>query len=185
LYFFLSIHHLNFCCFLAQKADIPVEFIIDCNIERVNSIGESSLSDYFSKTFGVLMRFYPKIDGVSCQVNIRGQQDRLQLLKDAVTYFGRVTHTSVVRNLIHSNLHVRFTLCIVLCMQDSVVMKVETSFDHVWIARDHIDKIITATGAGIRCPDVSVLKELPKKYCVWIRGSMDQVYMASSMLNVS
>ncbi|XP_046646996.1 protein bicaudal C homolog 1-like isoform X2 [Daphnia pulicaria] len=143
------------------RADIPVEFIVDCNMERVNSIGESSLSDYFSKTFGVLMRFYPKIDGVSCQVNIRGQQDRLQLLKDAVTYFGRVTHTPV----------------------DSVVMKVETSFDHVWIARDHIDKIITATGAGIRCPDVSVLKELPKKYCVWIRGSMDQVYMASSMLN--
>ncbi len=64
-------------------------------------------------------------------------------------------------------------------------MKVETSFDHVWLLRDQVDKIIAATGAGIRCPDVSVLKELPKKYCVWIRGSLDQVYKASTMLNVS
>lgn len=63
-------------------------------------------------------------------------------------------------------------------------MKIETSFDHVWLIRDHIDKIVAATGAGIRCPDVSVLKELPKKYCVWIRGSFDQVHLASSMLHV-
>lgn len=75
---------------LSEKMDVPVEFIIDCNVERVNSIGESSLIDYFSKTFGVLLRFYPKIDGVTCQVNIRGQHDRLQQLKDAVAYFGRV-----------------------------------------------------------------------------------------------
>jgi hypothetical protein len=64
-------------------------------------------------------------------------------------------------------------------------MKVETSFDHVWIVRDYIDKIVTATGTGIRCANVSVLRVCRKKYCVWIRGSMDQVYMASSMLNVS
>ncbi len=70
-------------------------------------------------------------------------------------------------------------------MQDAVVVKVETSFDHVWLLRDQVDKIIAATGAGIRCPDVSILKELPKKYCVWIRGSLDQVYKASTMLNVS
>nr|CAH0102887.1 unnamed protein product [Daphnia galeata] len=138
------------------RMDVPVEFIIDCNVERVNSIGESSLIDYFSKTFGVLLRFYPKIDGVTCQVNIRGQHDRLQQLKDAVAYFGR---------------------------QDSVMVKMETTFDHVWLIREHIDKIMAATGAGIRCPDVSILKELPKKFCVWIRGSMDQVYKASSMLS--
>jgi hypothetical protein len=65
------------------------------------------------------------------------------------------------------------------------VVKVETSFDHVWLLRDQVDKITTTTGAGIRCPDVSILKELPKKYCVWIRGSLDQVYKASTMLNVS
>ncbi len=70
-------------------------------------------------------------------------------------------------------------------VQDAVVVKVETSFDHVWLLRDQVDKIIAATGAGIRCPDVSILKELPKKYCVWIRGSLDQVYKASTMLNVS
>ena len=63
-------------------------------------------------------------------------------------------------------------------------MKVETSFDQVWIVRDHIDKILTATGAGIRCPGVSVLKELPKNITFGF-VSMDQVYMASSMLNVS
>lgn len=67
-----------------------------------------------------------------------------------------------------------------------MMMKIETSFDHVWLVRDHVDKIASVTGAGIRCPDVSNLKELPKKYCIWIRGSsVDTVYAASTMLNVS
>ncbi|EFX86929.1 hypothetical protein DAPPUDRAFT_312371 [Daphnia pulex] len=143
------------------RADVPVEFIVDCNIEKINSVGQTNLTHHFSSSFGVLLRFYPKIDGISCQVNIRGQQDRLQQLKDSVVYFGRLTDTLV----------------------DAVVVKVETSFDHVWLLRDQVDKIIAATGAGIRCPDVSILKELPKKYCVWIRGSLDQVYKASTMLN--
>lgn len=79
-----------------MKACVPVEFIIDCHNQRVKSLGESSLADYFSKTYGVLLRFYPKIDGISSQVNIRGQQDRMELLKQAVHYFGRVSQTSVV-----------------------------------------------------------------------------------------
>ena len=70
-------------------------------------------------------------------------------------------------------------------MQDAVVVKVETSFDHVWLLRDQVDKIMAATGAGIRCPDVSFFEELPKKYCVWIRGSLDQVYKASTMFSQS
>ncbi|XP_057380112.1 protein bicaudal C homolog 1-like [Daphnia carinata] len=143
------------------RADIPVEFIVDCSLERINSIGQSSLIHYFSTTFGVLLRFYPKIDGVNCQVNIRGHQNRVQHLKESVAYFGRLVHTSI----------------------ESVVVKMETSFDHVWLVRDHVDKIVAATGAGIRCPDVSIATELPKKYCIWIRGSLDQVYMATSMLN--
>lgn len=64
-------------------------------------------------------------------------------------------------------------------------MKMETSFDHVWLARDHVESIITKSGAGIRLPDVTSLKELPKKYSVWIRGSMDAVQSASVMLSVS
>lgn len=63
-------------------------------------------------------------------------------------------------------------------------MKLETSFDHVWFVREHIDKIVKLTGAGIRCPDLSSLKELPKKYSIWIRGSMDGVYAASFLLTV-
>ncbi|KAI9558075.1 hypothetical protein GHT06_014828 [Daphnia sinensis] len=143
------------------RADIPVEFVVDCSLERINSIGQPSLIHYFSTTFGVLLRFYPKIDGVDCQVNIRGQQNRVQHLKESVVYFGRLMHTSL----------------------ESVVVKMETSFDHVWLVRDHVDKIVAATGVGIRCPDVSIATELPKKYCVWIRGSLDQVYRATSMLN--
>ena len=65
-------------------------------------------------------------------------------------------------------------------------MKIESSFDHVWLVRDHVDKIVSATGAvGIRCPDVSNLKELPKKYSIWIRGSMDSVFHANVMINVN
>jgi hypothetical protein len=64
-------------------------------------------------------------------------------------------------------------------------VKVETSFDRVCLLRDQVDKIIAATGAGIRFPDVSIMKELPKKYCVWIRGSLDQVYKASFLKQFS
>ncbi|XP_045028339.1 protein bicaudal C homolog 1 [Daphnia magna] len=142
------------------RADIPVEFVVDCSLERINSIGQSSLLQYFSTTFGVLLRFYPKIDGVDCQVNIRGQQNRVKHLKESVVYFGRLMHTSL----------------------ESVVVKMETSFDHVWVVRDHVDQIVAITGAGIRCPDVSISTELPKKYCIWIRGSLDQVHLATSML---
>ena len=49
-------------------------------------------------------------------------------------------------------------------------MKIDTSFDHVWLIHDKINKIASETGTGIRIPDVSNLKELPKKYCIWIRG---------------
>lgn len=66
------------------------------------------------------------------------------------------------------------------------MMKIETSFDHVWLVRDHhVGEIVSTTGAGIRCPDVSNLKEPPKKYSIWIRGSMDAVYFASDLLSVS
>lgn len=65
-------------------------------------------------------------------------------------------------------------------------MKMETSFDHVWLIHDYIEKIASQTGTGIRVPDVSNLKELPKKYCIWIRGpTVDSVYIASTLLNVS
>ena len=64
------------------------------------------------------------------------------------------------------------------------MMKVETSFDHVWLVRGHVDKIVSATGAGIRCPDVSSLKELPKKFSIWINGTVDSILLANKMLNV-
>ena len=76
--------------------DIPVEIILDCSNERIASIGQVSLDSFFSTTYGVLLRFYPKIDGLNCQVNIRGQHHRIQRLKEAVTFFGRMTQTQLV-----------------------------------------------------------------------------------------
>ncbi|XP_046446042.1 protein bicaudal C homolog 1-like [Daphnia pulex] len=143
------------------RMDIPVEIIIDCSNERIASIGQVSLESFFSTTYDVLLRFYPKIDGLNCQVNIRGQHHRIQRLKEAVTFFGRMTQTQL----------------------ESMGMKIETSFDHVWLIHDHIDKIAAETGTGIRIPDISNLKEMPKKYCIWIRGpSVDSVYTASTFL---
>ena len=63
-------------------------------------------------------------------------------------------------------------------------MKLETSFDHVWLIRDRVGKITAKSGAGIRCPDLSNLNNLPKRFSIWIRGSMNSVYTASVMLNV-
>ncbi len=67
------------------------------------------------------------------------------------------------------------------------MMKMETSFQHVWFIRHQTNSISQKTGAGIRCPDVSILPgmEQSKKYTVWIRGSVPTVLQASSMINVS
>ena len=64
------------------------------------------------------------------------------------------------------------------------MMKLETSFDHLWLVKDHVTKITKETGAGIRCPDISNGNDLPRRYSIWIRGSMSSVYTASLMLNV-
>lgn len=144
------------------RTEAPVEFVVECRMEKIKQKGESSLIDYFSCTFGVLIRFYPKIDGVSCQVNIRGQHDFVDRLKDAVVEFCEITQTVL----------------------DAVVMKMETTFDHAWLSRDLLDQIIEKSGAGIRLPDVSVSAiETPKKNSIWLRGTMDAVYRASVMLN--
>ena len=43
-------------------------------------------------------------------------------------------------------------------------MKIESSIDQVWLVRDHVGKIVSATGAvGIRCPDVSNLPGIAQK----------------------
>ena len=73
----------------------------------------------------------------------------------------------------------------IFCLKESVTMKMESSFDHIWFVRDYADKIGSLTGAVIRCPDISKLNELPKKYTIWIRGSIDSVYLTSVMVNVS
>jgi len=140
---------------------VPVEFIVECNEEAVNTLGKQSLSAHFHESYGVLLRFYPRIDGVVCQVNLRGTYDTAERLKEAVNHFCRITRTFV----------------------DSVVMKLETSFDHVWLIRDRVGKITAKSGAGIRCPDLSNLNNLPKRFSIWIRGSMNSVYTASVMLN--
>ena len=93
---FILVKWLHFILLFIAKVNVPVELFIDCCMEPILSIGESTLADYLSKNFGVILRLYPKIDGVNCQVNIRGQQDRMELLKQAFLYFGRLLLTPVV-----------------------------------------------------------------------------------------
>jgi hypothetical protein len=70
--------------------------VIECRNDRIESIGQSSLSQNFCSTYGVLLRFYPKIDGINCQVNVRGQQEQLGRLKEAVLQLGRITQSVLV-----------------------------------------------------------------------------------------
>lgn len=94
---------------LLRQANVPIEFVMDCKTERVSALGQERLVTHFSATFGVLLRFYPKIDGVSCQVNVRGQQDRFDQLKESVIHFCRVTHTAFVSDVYDLSVHVALT----------------------------------------------------------------------------
>ena len=73
--------------------------MIECRIERIDIIGQEKLLDHFSTVYGVLLRFYPKIDGINCQVNIRGQQELFGRLKEAVQQFCFLTQNVLVINL--------------------------------------------------------------------------------------
>ena len=89
----------------------------------------------------------------------------------------------VSRNSEYHSLSWNFSTLLFLNRFRSAVMNVETSFDHVCLVRDHKDKIVSAT--GIRCPDASSLKELPKKFAIWINETADSIFLANEMLTVS
>lgn len=71
--------------------------MIECRIERIDIIGQPNLSEHFLRVYGVLLRFYPKIDGIHCQVNIRGQQELFGQLKEAVEQFCLATQNILVK----------------------------------------------------------------------------------------
>ena len=105
-------------------------------------------------------------------------------LKKAIDFLGRVAQTPVVsRNSEYHSLSWNFSTLLFLNRFRSAMMNVETSFDHVCLVRDHKDKIVSAT--GIRCPDASSLKELPKKFAIWINETADSIFLANEMLTVS
>ncbi len=66
---------------------IPVEFIVECRSDCVDALGRLFLVTHFGTIYGVLVRFYPKIDGLTYQVNIRGNKDQLSELSQAVAQF--------------------------------------------------------------------------------------------------
>jgi len=70
--------------------------MVDCSIETVAVLGRQALYAHFKESYGVLLRFYPGIDGVSCQVNLRGSYEAVQRLKEAVHHFCRIARTFAV-----------------------------------------------------------------------------------------
>ena len=75
---------------LVVQALIPVEFIVECNSDWIESVGRLFLVTQFGSMYGVLIRFYPKIDGLTYQVNIRGSLEQLDRLEEAVSHFSRL-----------------------------------------------------------------------------------------------
>lgn len=77
--------------------------MVESLTKLVEAMDKSLLVSHFDARFGVLLRFYPKIDGVSCQVSIRGYRHSMQSLEDAVAYFCCLSQINHVQHLINNN----------------------------------------------------------------------------------
>ena len=75
---------------------MPVEFIIGCRADRVNSLGIELLAAHFSATFSVTLIFNFVEEDASYQARIRGYRHRLEGLKEAVFHFCHIVQTPSV-----------------------------------------------------------------------------------------
>ena len=60
----------NICIYI--KEHLPMEFVVGCRADRVDSIGKTLIVAHFSATFGVTIVFNLIDEDDSYQVNIRG-----------------------------------------------------------------------------------------------------------------
>lgn len=81
---------------------IPVEYVVECRTEVLDSYGRQTLVKDFSILYGVLVRLNDKTSDTNsvacCAATIRGSQQEIDRLKEAVNHLLKINHQTVKKN---------------------------------------------------------------------------------------
>ena len=74
---------------------IPVEYVVECRTEILDAYGRQALVKEFA-VYGVLLRLNEKTLGAShCSATVRGSQQEIGKLKEAVNHLMKLSRNSV------------------------------------------------------------------------------------------
>lgn len=84
-------------CFLFQQFLIPIEYVVECRTEVLDSYGRPALVKDFAILYGVLLRLNEKTMGSCshCSATIRGSQQEIGRLKEAVNHLMKLNQNLV------------------------------------------------------------------------------------------
>ncbi|XP_057371261.1 protein bicaudal C homolog 1-like [Daphnia carinata] len=139
---------------------IPVEFVIECRTEILDSYGRQALVKDFALLHGVLLRLNEKTTGVCshCSATIRGSQQEIARLKEAVNHLMKLNQN-----------------------QDALVcMKMEFSTDQLETLRANFRLLEAKYSTAFMTLKLTSHRE--EHHVVWIRGSVDGVYLTKMAL---
>jgi hypothetical protein len=83
--------------FLFQQFLIPIEYVVECRTEVLDSYGRPALVKDFAILYGVLLRLNEKTMGSCshCSATIRGSQHEIGRLKEAVNHLMKLNQNLV------------------------------------------------------------------------------------------
>ncbi|KAK4021086.1 protein bicaudal C homolog 1 [Daphnia magna] len=139
---------------------IPVEFVIECRSEILDSYGRPTLIKDFAILYGVLLRLNEKTTGVCshCSATVRGSQQEIGRLKEAVNHLMKLNQN-----------------------QDALVsMKMEFSTDQLETLRANFRLLEAKYSTAFMT--LKLTNHCEDHHVVWIRGSVDGVYLTKMAL---
>lgn len=78
---------------------IPVEYVVECRTDILDSYGRETLVKDFAVLHGVLVRLNEKtVEASHCSATIRGSQENIGHLKEAVNHLRKLNQKSVNSN---------------------------------------------------------------------------------------
>jgi hypothetical protein len=97
IYLRLAVTFSWYIFFLNEQFLIPIEFVVECRTEVLDSYGRPALVKDFAILHGVLLRLNEKTTGSCshCSATIRGSQQEIGRLKEAVNHLMKLNQNLV------------------------------------------------------------------------------------------
>ncbi|EFX75400.1 hypothetical protein DAPPUDRAFT_323314 [Daphnia pulex] len=139
---------------------IPIEYVVECRTEVLDSYGRPALVKDFAILYGVLLRLNEKTTGSCshCSATIRGSQQEIGRLKEAVNHLMKLNQN----------------------LETLVSMKMEFSSDQLETLRANFNLLEAKYSTAFMTLKLTNLGE--EHQVVWIRGSVDGVYQTKMAL---